>query len=172
MKSVAQLKRDAQSGQFSAQMLIRCGTDNIPPRLQGYRKIVGCNSVSLFFQCQDGNVSELALPRASLIEYDGDTLTTYYAGYRDLTAEEKKVMQGWKEKASTPEFRAQAEADAMTDGSSTYWAEVAYFSKAGYKYLMGTEKERGMRWDWNKEQIQDERIKGAVCMKYEIRRVS
>ena len=26
--------------------------------------------------------------------------------------------------------------------------------------------------DWNKNQVRDERIKGAVCMKYEIRRVS
>lgn len=172
MKSVAELKRDAKSGTLEARMVLHCGSEDIPERLQGWRKLWGANSVAIFFLNRDGNPSELQLPKASLIEYDGETLTVYSAGYRDLTPAEQKVMDEWKAYSSTPEFTARAEADALTDGSSTYWSEVAHFSKAGMEYLMGTKKERGMKYDWNRQQVQDENVKGEVSMRYEIRKVA
>ena len=172
MKTLAELKREAKSGTLEGRMLIRGGSDNIPDRLKAWRRIVASNSVSIFFQMDDGNVSELSLPKASLVEYDGSKLTVYYAGFRDLTVDEQRVMDGWKEKSSTPEFQRQAEVDALTDGSSTYWAEVAYFSRAGYEYLRGTKEQRGMKYDFNRGQVRDARIKGAVCMQYEIRKVA
>lgn len=171
MKSVAELKRHAKSRMFEARMLVRCGSEDIPERLQGWRKLWGANSVSIFFINRDGNPSELQLPKASLIEYDGQTLTVYYAGYRELTADEQRVMDGWKVKANTPEFRERAEYDALSDGSSTYYEEVAYFRKEGMEYLMGSKKQHGKRYDWNMRKVQDDGIKGAVCMKYEIRKV-
>ena len=120
----------------------------------------------------DGSLSELSIPKASLVEYDGAMLTVYNAGYRDLTVDEQRVMDGWNEKSSTPKFKAQAEIDALTDGSSTYWAEVAYFSRAGHEYLMCTKEQRGMRYDFIRNQVQDAKIKGTVCMQYEIRKIA
>lgn len=172
MKSLAELKREAKSGTLEGKMLVRCGSSDIPEQLKNWRRIITCNSVSIFFQTNNGNVSQLNLPRACLVEYDGSKLTVYYAGYRDLTAEEQRVMDGWKEKASTPEFQAQANVDALTDGSSTYWAKVSYFSKAGYEYLMGTKEKHGMVYDYNSGQIRDANIKGSVCMQYEIRKIA
>lgn len=170
MKTLAELKREAKSGVLEGRMLIRGGCNDIPERLKNWRKIVASNSVSIFFQMDDGNVSELRLPRASLVEYDEEKLTVYYAGFRDLTVEEQRVIDGWKDKSSTPEFQAQAEVDALTDGNSTYWAKVAYFTGAGFEYLMGTTEQRGLKYDYNRRQIRDAKIKGAVCMQYAIRK--
>lgn len=172
MKTLAELKREAKSGTLEGRMIIRGGSDNIPDKLKDWRKIVGSNSVSIFFQMSDGSVSELGLPKASLVEYDGQTLTVYNAGFRDLTVDEQRVMDGWNEKSSTPEFKAQAEVDALTDGSSTYWAEVAYFRKVGYEYLRGTTEQRGLMYDSIQKQVRDAKIKGTVCMRYEIRKVA
>ena len=172
MKSLAELKREAKSGTLEGRMLIRGGSNDIPERLKNWRKIVASNSVSIFFQMDDGNVSELRLPRASLVEYDGEKLTVYYAGFRDLTVEEQRVIDGWKEKSITPEFKARAEMDALTDGSSTYWEEVVYFNKSGYEYLMGMKEQRGMKYDYNRRQVRDAKIKGSMCMQYEIRRIA
>lgn len=172
MKTLADLKRDAKSGAFEARMLVRCGSDNIPEQLQGWRRIATSNTVSLFFVRPDGNLSELPIPKASLVEYDGQTLTTYYAGYRDLTADEQKVMDGWRAKADAPEFKERAEYDALSDGSSTYYEEVSYFRKYGMEYMMGSKKQCGKRYDWNAGKVQDDSIKGDVCMRYEIRKVA
>lgn len=173
MKTLAELKREAKSGTLEGKFIYHGNFgENLPVRLQGWRKLVDSNSVSIFFLTPDGKKSELRLDKASLVEYDGKTLTVFNAGYRDLTEEEQCVMNAWKEKSSTPQFKAQAEVDALTDGSSTYWAEVFYFRNAGYEYLMGLNKQRGMKYDFNSGKVQDDKIKGAVCMQYEIRKVA
>lgn len=170
MKTLTDLKKDAKSGEYEARMVVRCGSDNVPSKLSGWRKIVTANTKSIFFEMNDGNLSELPLSKASLTEYDGERLTIYDAGYRDLNAEEQAVMGKWHEYASTPQFIERQEADALADGSSTYWSEVAFFSKAGKEYLLGNKWQRGLKYDWNRKQVQDERIKGAVSMVYEIRK--
>lgn len=171
MKTLADLKRDAKSGLYEGRMVIRCGSAaDIPERLQGWRKIQGANSKAIFFLRDDGKLSELRIEKSSLVEYDDYSLTTYRAGYRDLNDEEKKVMDDWKAYSGTPDFKAQAEADVYTDGSSTYWSEVAYFKKAGKEYLMGHEKQGGLKYDCRAGKVQDDKIKGELDMKYEIRK--
>lgn len=173
MKTLADLKREAKSGTLEGKFIHHSQFgENLPMRLQGWRKLVDSNSVAIFFLTSDGKKSELRLDKASLVEYDGKTLTVFNAGYRDLTEEEQGVMNAWKEKSSTPQFKAQEEADALTDGSSTYWAKVAHFSKAGREYLMGFTKQRGMKYDFNTGKVHDDKIKGAVCMQYKIRKAA
>lgn len=169
MKTLADLKREAKSGTLEARMILRCGSTDIPESLQGWRKITGCNSVAIFILRNDGKKSDLPLKKASLVEYDGQTLTTYAAGLRDLTEEEQRVMDGWKKISSTEEFKERAINDAYTDGSSTYYQEKWYFENAGFGYLMGFNEERGMRRDFATGKIIDDRIKGDVVMRYEIR---
>lgn len=171
MKTLQDLKRDAKSGMYEARMVLRCGTTDIPERLQGWRKIIGSNSVAIFLMMNDGRKSELTVSRASLVEYDGEYIRQYLAGFRAPTEKEQAVLDEWKSYASEPSFVAQAEADAYTDGTSTYWTEVAFFSKAGYEYLMGCKKKRGMIYDRQRGMVQDDRIKGALFMEYEVRRI-
>lgn len=134
--------------------------------------MVDSNSVAIFFQNADGKKSELRLEKSSLIEYDGNSLTVYFAGYRDLNAEERKVMDEWNRISGTPEFKERGRVDALTDGSSTYYEKVAYFRKAGMEYLMGNERQRGLKYDSYLMKVQDDSIKGEVGMRYEIRKVA
>ena len=103
MKTLADLKRDAKSGTLEAKMIVRCGSTDIPEQLSGWRKIIDSNSVAIFVLRHDGKKSELPLKKSSLVEYDGDSLTVYSAGLRDLTEQEQRVMDGWKQIASTEE---------------------------------------------------------------------
>lgn len=169
--TLADLKRDAKSGTLEAKMTVRCGTTDIPERLRGWRKIVDSNSVAIFILRQDGCKSELRLERSSLVEYDGETLIVYNAGYRSLNSLERRLMNEWNKKSGTPEFKHREEVDALTYCSSTYWSKVAYFRNAGMEYLMGCKKERGMKYDFATGTVQDDRIKGAVDMRYEIRKI-
>ena len=172
MKTLADLKRDAKSGTLESRMILRCGSTDIPEQLQGWRRIVDSNSVAIFVLRHDGRKSELPLKKASLVEYDGSTLTVFSAGLRDLTEQEKRVMDGWKRIASTDEYKERAINDAYTDGSSTYYQEKWYFENAGFGYLMGCKEERGMRRDFATGKIFDDKVKGEVVMRYEIRKVA
>ncbi|MCI9290285.1 MAG: hypothetical protein HFE32_00600 [Clostridia bacterium] len=173
MKTLAELKREAKSGILEGKFIHHSQFGaNLPKRLQGWRKLIDSNSVAIYFLTSDGKKSELRLDKASLVDYDGQTLTIFNAGYRDLTEEEKYVMNVWKEKSSTSQFKAQEELDALSDGSSTYWAKVFYFRKVGYEYLMGFNKQRGMKYDTIMGKVQDDKIKGTICMQYQIRRVA
>ena len=165
--TLAQLKRDAKSGTLKAEMVYRFGED-IPERLQGVRDIVGANSVAIFFRNADGRKSELQIKRASLVEYSGDKLTTYRAGKRELNAKEKAVMDAWHEVTETQRYKDQAYADAMTDGSSTYYQEKAFFESRGFGYLRGFDYEHGCKYDWNTGKVIDESIKGEVEIEYKI----
>ena len=84
MKTLADLKRDAKSGNMSMVMLEwygKTGVD-IKPILRGIRKVEGANSVALLLRNNEGNTSELRIKYATLIEYDGENLTVYDAGQR------------------------------------------------------------------------------------------
>lgn len=171
MKTLADLKRDAISGTLEGRITLHSmwGAD-LPERLQGWRRLIGSNSVAIFFRAPDGKKSELRLEKSSLIEYDGTSLTVYFAGYRDLNDEERRVMDEWNKIASTPEFKERAELDALTDGSSTYWEKVFYFRKSGKEYLMGKERQNGLKYDWYLMKVMDDRIKGEIGIRYEIRK--
>ena len=136
-KSLAELKRDAKGQKIELKMK-QAGVwaDGLPERLQGWRRAVNSNSNSITLLNADGKESWLGLECASLVEYTDNSLTIYNAGLRELTAEEQRIMDGWKEKSNTKEFRERQWADAMTDGSSTYWAEVAYYRKHNVPWAM------------------------------------
>lgn len=124
------------------------------------------------FELPNGKTSRLDLPPASLVEYTDNSLTLYYAGHRELTTDEKAIIDEWKKVSSTPEFKKRADYDMLTDGSSTYYEKKLFFSERNSEYLMGFETQRGMIWDWNKHMVRDDKIKGEVMMKYEIRKVA
>ena len=173
MKTLADLKRDAKSGTLEGRFTFHSmWQDGLPERLQGWRRLVDSNSVAIFFQNADGKKSELRLEKSTLVEYDGNSLTVYFAGYRDLNDAERRVMDGWHRITSTPEFKERGRVDALTDSSSTYYEKVAYFRKAGMEYLMGLERQCGLKYDNYLMKVQDDSIKGEVGMRYEIRRVA
>ena len=82
MATLAQLKRDADSGRMSVMLLWRFGKtgNDIPREMRGVRKVFRANSVGLVLEF-NGKESTLYTDSAKLVEYDGKTLTFYRAGY-------------------------------------------------------------------------------------------
>lgn len=104
-KSRANLFRDAKSGKLSLELVERFSNTNIPINMQGKRKVVKANTVSLKLQNKDGKVSTLDIPKATLIEYMYDTLIIYDAGYRKPTSLEQKILNEWGNIEKTKEYK-------------------------------------------------------------------
>ena len=156
-KTLADLKRDAKSGKLKAEVISYYGGTNIPQRLKGVRPIVDSNTVAIFFLNKDGEKSALHVEKASLVDYTGDTLTIYAPGKRPLNKYERGVMNEWKRITET-------------DTNFTYWKKKSFFREKGYEYLMGFEKQRGMKYDHNSGMVLDDRIKGDIILQYRIYR--
>lgn len=160
MKTLADLKRDAKSGTLEGKLAFHSmWQDGLPERLQGWRRLIDSNSVAIFFLTADGRKSELRLEKASLVEYDGTSLTVYFAGHRDLNEAERKVMSEWNKKE-------------QADSSLTYWSKLSHFKAAGMEYLMGDDKYGGLKYDSYLKKVRDDSIKGEVGMRYEIRKAA
>jgi uncharacterized protein YifE (UPF0438 family) len=159
MKTLAELKREANAQSISAEMIYRYG-EEIPERLRGIRKATRANTVAVFFQNSDGRESELSIKAASLIDYDGETLTIYEAGKREPNAEEKAILQAYE--------KAKAEHEKNNPFSDGYWHKVSFFNKhKDFQYLAGFETVRGKRYNYDGT-ITDNAIKGAAIIKYKI----
>ena len=95
-KTLADLKREAQAGKLSGEMVLRCGIPNVPDKLKGIRRIVSANSVSITFLNTDGKKSELRITNAALTEYTGCELILYAPAVRPYNEKEQAVMAAWK----------------------------------------------------------------------------
>ncbi len=170
MKSIAELKRNAKSQLYEAKMVLRNGSTDIPEKLQGWRKIVNANSRSIFFLNNEGKESELLIERASIVEYDENSLTIYNAGYRDLNDSERKVMEELQEHCKTKEYKQKENIDRNIDTSMSYWDKLAFLEKRNMLHLMGAGKKCGMVYIARLNKVQDDKIKGDICIKYKIRK--
>ncbi|MEF9983743.1 MAG: hypothetical protein RR806_07450 [Oscillospiraceae bacterium] len=169
--TLAQLKRDCKAKILKAEMTIRCGDTDIPERLQGIRPLVDSNSVAIFFLNSDGKQSEMQIKRSKLVEYTDDTLTIFYPAKRDFNEKEQKIMDGWNKIASTDEYKQRSDMDALTDGSSTYYQEKAYFGESECPYLFGFEESCGCKYDINSKKIVDYSLKSDdIEMQYKLYR--
>lgn len=160
MKTLAQLKRDAASGNMILTIIERFGGTDIPDRMKGPRKVVGQNTVSLKLLNNDGKESELRFGSASLIEYDDNTLTIYNPGFRDLNDKEREILRQAKEKAD--------KYLADYPYGNTYWIRKSFIEKSDCPYLFGYEFKKGKKYDTSKEKIQDKAIKGEAILRYSV----
>ena len=98
MKTLADLKRDASNGKIKLEMVERYGKtgNEVPETIRGIRTVSKVNTVAIFLANNDGVKSELRLDSAKLVEYDGEALTIYARGERDLTEQERKILADWQ----------------------------------------------------------------------------
>lgn len=157
MKTLAQLKRDAKAGNIETRMTYRYG-EEIPERLQGWRKLVNSNSVAIFFRNADGKESELRIRTAALVDYDENALTVYGIGQRELTDEERAALYEWE-----------AIEAGLTMWDSGYWKKKDFFEKRGMEHLEGFEFVRGLKYDRNTGKVYDMQVRGDVELRYELR---
>lgn len=158
MKTLAQLKRDAASGNLVLTLMERYGNNEIPERMKGARKVVGVNTVAIKLLNNDGNESELRIDAASLVDYDDNSLTIYSPGFRELNEQEKAILKQAKEKAD--------EYNAKYPYNDTYWIRRSFIEKSSCPYLMGSGFKKGKRYDCCREIVQDKAIKGDAILRY------
>jgi hypothetical protein len=167
--TLAELKRLAKQGILEGNLVYRFG-DSIPERLKGFRKIIDANTVGITFLTNDGKKSTLDILSASLVAWDDNSLSVFNPGERELTQDELSVMNQWKEIENTPQHKQQAENDALTDGSTTFWQKRKFFTDKGYEYLhVGNNKKA---YNHNTNKVKDSAVKGDIILKYQLRKVS
>lgn len=163
-KSLAQLKRDAKTGNLKVEMVERFGNTDIPESLQGIRTAIKSNTQGITFKNSKGGTSELRIESASLLEYTDKEIVVYNPGTRELTADEQNIFDQWEAKRD----KKQEEIDLLTDGSNSYWKRKHFFIDNGYEYLLGHEKKQGKKYDFNTGKVLDNTIKGDVILRYKI----
>ena len=161
MKTLTELKRDAASGKLKLELVERFGKtgESIPERLRGIRSAVGVNTVAIKLQNGNGEVSELRLPRSSLVSYDGKTLTVYQPGLRAVTDGEREVLRGAE--------AARACYERQYPGSDPYYKLVRYYAESPCPWMRpyGDEKQ-GKRYDAQKDKVLDRSVKGEAALRY------
>lgn len=162
MKTLSQLKRDLSLGAF----VILTDSPTMPNHkyLNTPRYIIKIqsNGVILSPDAKGTKGSFMVFPKASLMEYENDTLKIFNPGLRDLTVEEKQIMD------NCPRDKEQEDIDIKTDTSVMYHRIVAYFDGLNAGYLRGRCSERGMRYDHDTGKVWDETIEGTLDRVYKI----
>jgi hypothetical protein len=157
MKTFADLKRDLQVGRSLTLTFSGVGKHKY---LDVPRFVVKIQSNGVYLnEDKDATTgSFLDLPRASQVEYFEDgRLNVYEVGKRDLTEEEKSIINNCPSKM--PENAERCKIDMLTDGSSMYWADKRYFVSKGREDLLHIYK----------EVIKDNRIKGRLILSYVVK---
>ncbi len=162
-KSLAQLKRDANSGTLSAELVYRFGME-IPERLKGVRKITRSNSRAIFFQNADGRESECRIISAALCEYSEDTIKIFRFGSRPLSAEESSVLSAW----GVEEEQYMVRNPHWFYGNGLYWKKKAFFHERKMDYLLGYEFINGKKYDHATGNVFDYSVRGDLELEYKI----
>lgn len=163
MKTLADLKRDAKSGKIRLELIERFGKtgDEIPERLRGIREVAGVNTVAINLRNGRGEESELRFGRASLIAYDGETLTVYNPGFRDVTDEERAVLTG------AEKFKSDYEREHPQQDS--YWKVRGYYADSPCPWMRpyGDEKQ-GKKYDARQDKVFDRSVRGDAILRYRV----
>ena len=159
MKTLAELKRALVVG-TKVELKSRFGK----PIEDGAREVVGVQSNAWVFKSAKTPKSWLTIPPASLVEFDGKNIRTYGKGKRPLTAREKSIKDGFEKIRN----KKQEEQDALSDGSTSFYQEVAYYREHDAEYLMGNEYQRGMKYDYASGMVLDASVKGEVELHYQL----
>lgn len=158
MKTISQLKRDANSGKLYLELTDHYGQQP-PERMQGQRHVTRANTRAIFLET-NGKESELLLPSANLVEYTDDKLIIYSAGERELTESEKAFLE-----------KAKQESEAYTQGNvyiNDFWHMQKFFKDNGFSYLLGYETSNGKKLNTCTQRVQDTTIKGDPILTYKV----
>ena len=165
MKTLADLKKDLSIGTPLTMTFNSWGKGKF---IDVKRYIIKkqSNGVTIGEKPTDTKGSFLDYPKASLMEYDGQTLKIFEAGHRPLTENEQNIINNAP--SCLPENKQLVENDLMTDGSTTFFMDEAYFDKLDAEYLKGHKEVRGLKYNFNDQNIRDNSIRGQLSMQYTI----
>ena len=114
----------------------------------------------------------------SRYEIKDNVLTLYSKGERELNKEELHVLWEWFNQAmiayygSMKDYKERCEIDALSDGSSTYYASKSYFEKSWFGYLHNLDhpSKRVLMnsWGHDKWRVEENTLKWAKELEYKI----
>ena len=165
MNTLADLKRKLIKGQGVKLIRFKTPFDINNKNLNKVRYVVKIQSNGIYLN-EDKNAengSYLEFPKASLLDVGEQGFRIFEEGKRDLTEEEKKILDN--EPSNRPENREIAEADAISDGSRTYWMDKRYYKEHNAEWRWN--KSRGLRLDHNDKRMWDDNIRGELSLEYE-----
>lgn len=153
LKNLAQLKKLPVGTKL--RLIWRFGKE-----LNEEKEIAKVQSNAIAFKKGDG-LSWLYLPPAARMEFTGRGFIIYAQGLRDLTPDEKEVLD------NVPKDPEQERIDALSDGSTMFYREKAYFKKYNMMHLTVYNKGRRLHYDKdNKPRIIDPLVKGEKELEY------
>lgn len=163
-KTLADLKRDAAACRIALEIVERFGDtgEAIPEKMRGIRRVVRVNTVGLFLLNSDGRESEMRFSAASLVDYDGETLTIYNPGKREPNAEEKAVLA---EEKTLLESKQNS-----YDGG--FWAKKAFYAKCACPWMAGWDEIRGKKYETFSGLVRDSAIKGDPILRYKVHNIA
>ena len=161
MATLAQLKRDANSGKMSVLLMWRFGAtgNELPGNLRGMRKVFRANSVGLVLETA-GSESMLYIDSAKLVDYDGKFLTVYRAGYRAPTAEERFVLNTWN--------TMETEYYQKNPFGDSFGKRKAYFASSPCPWMDGITKKCGKTYVSHKDMVLDQSVRGEMALRYQV----
>lgn len=159
--TLTDLRRDAAGGKIKLEMIERYGEtgEAIPERCRGIRAVQKVNTVGITLITADGLTSDLRFDSAKLVEYDGESLTIYERGERDLTEQEQKILADWQ-KIENDYYKQNPYGDS-------YWKRKDYFKHCSCPWLAGYETVRGKYYNYNGK-ILDNQVRGNAILKYRV----
>ena len=160
MKTLAELKRNANAGRMALELLEWYGEsgEGIPERLRGIRKVKRANSVALILENASGAESEMRIEAATLVEYDGEYLTIYQAGKRPLNQAEYQIML--QVRKLYEEYK-----DTYSGG---FWQVRGFLQDSECPWMAGDDFRYGKKYDRSRNVVLDKAIKGEAILKYKV----
>lgn len=156
VKSLAQLKRDLNVGNK-----LKCLEHYFrPERVGQVNEIIQKNGSAVRTQQGDKQVWLDYPASANLVVYEDNTFTIYEAGYRELTAEEKRHVEKMHELINN-------------SYSNPYYVKKQYCREHDCEHLLGDKMVRGQLFSTNKYSknepcVQDNSMKGRLLYSFEI----
>lgn len=161
--TLAEIKRKANSGNMFLELVERFGKrgTDIPERLQGLREVLGANSVGLILKCASGEETSLDIRSAKLVECDGKTLTVFEPAHRELTDEERNILNQWKN------FE-QDYYEKNPFGNGAWIYRKKFFKDKGYQYLDGYDVVQGKKYLQHEDKVYDTQVRGEAVLVYNV----
>ena len=164
-KTLAELKRYLQPG---VKLIL---AKNYGKEVNMPRTILSLQSNGLFMAKRHATLEELKglgrrdgsfldYPKATLLTLTENGFSIYGEGLRELTKQEKAIMD------NEPKDAKQEEIDMLSDGSQMFWRRKAYYKEKNASYLQGFDWQNGMRYDHNTSKVKDTNIKGEPILEY------
>lgn len=160
--TLAEIKRKADAGNMYLELVERFGSQgaDIPERFRGVRRVLRSASFGLVLEF-GSKESRLVIDSAKLVECDGHSLTVYNAGHRELTEEERSILDQWR--AFEKDYW-----NKNPFGNGPWVYRKKFFKDHGYPYMAGYDIVQGKKYLEHEDKVLDMQVRGIPVCRYNV----